>query len=267
MEQADDLGRGLSPGDPHYRAYVGPPEKYDLVAGMQFNLLTALGLRESHFLLDIGCGSLRAGRLLIPYLLPGRYFGIEPNEWLVQEGIEKEIGRDLVRLREPRFTSVSDFNLRIFGQEFDFLLAQSIFSHAPTEAIRTCLREARAVLAPEGIFAATFFQGTEDHRGQDWVYPGCVWYRLEHLRDLGREFGLDCEEVDWPHPNGQTWVVFTHSDRHTTWPRPVSQMTVDRLEAEVEAWKGRHAELYGHPWVRVGRTINGWQRALFARSR
>jgi len=40
----ENLGLGLKPGDPHYRAYVGPPEDYDLIAAMTFNLLTTLGL-------------------------------------------------------------------------------------------------------------------------------------------------------------------------------------------------------------------------------
>jgi SAM-dependent methyltransferase len=53
----------------------------------QFRLLTTLGLREHHSLLDFGCGSLRAGRLLIPYLLPGRYYGLEPNRCLIEDGI------------------------------------------------------------------------------------------------------------------------------------------------------------------------------------
>ena len=74
----ENLGLGLKPGDPQYRAYVGPPEDYDLIAAMTFNLLTTLGLRQHHSLLDIGCGSLRIGRLLIPYLNRGKYFGVEP---------------------------------------------------------------------------------------------------------------------------------------------------------------------------------------------
>ena len=79
----EDLALGLKPGDPQYRAYVGPPEDDDLIAAMTFNLLTTLGLRQHHSLLDIVCASLRIGRLLIPYLNRGKYFGVEPNEWLV----------------------------------------------------------------------------------------------------------------------------------------------------------------------------------------
>jgi len=99
----ENLGLGLKPGDSHYRAYVGPPEDYDLIAAMTFNLLTTLGLRQHHSLIDIGCGSLRIGRLLIPYLNEGNYFGLEPNEWLVDEGIKRELGEALVRIKRPTF--------------------------------------------------------------------------------------------------------------------------------------------------------------------
>src|SRR5215831_9764445 len=115
-------GHGEAAGSRHYRAYVGPPEKYDLVAAMQFNLLTALGLRDHHTLLDIGCGSLRAGRLFIPFLLPGKYFGLEPNKWLIREGIEKEVGKDLIRIKQPEFAHNAEFKLAAFGRQFDYLL-------------------------------------------------------------------------------------------------------------------------------------------------
>jgi hypothetical protein len=99
----ESLGLGLRPGAKHYRAYIGPPEDYDLVAAMSFNLLTTLGLRQHHSVLDVGCGSLRIGRLLIPYLNAGNYVGIEPNRWLVEEGIQRETGRDQIRIKQPRF--------------------------------------------------------------------------------------------------------------------------------------------------------------------
>src|SRR5438046_10385380 len=99
----ENLGLGLKPGDPHYRAYVGPPEDYDLIAAMTFNLLTTLGLRQSHSLLDVGCGSLRIGRLLIPYLNRRKYFGLEPHDWLVEEGINHELGEEEVHIKRPTY--------------------------------------------------------------------------------------------------------------------------------------------------------------------
>src|SRR6476660_10600545 len=96
------LGLGLPAGANQYRAYVGPPDDYDLISAMTFNLLTTLGLRQHNTVLDIGCGSLRAGRLLIPYLNIGNYTGIEPNKWLVSEGVQHETGQDQIRIKRPR---------------------------------------------------------------------------------------------------------------------------------------------------------------------
>ena len=210
---ADDdltLGRDLQPGDPHYRAFVGPPRDYDVGAAMQFNLLTALGLREDHSLLDIGCGSLRAGRLFIVYLRPGRYFGLEPEDWLVEEGIKQELGREILAVKGPTFSHDRDFTLSTFGRTFDFLLAQSVFSHAPPHQIRRCFAEARAVMAPTAVFIATFFRGRESSAGQEWVYPGIVRYTVADMAALAREQGLACQTLDWTHPTGQTWIAITH---------------------------------------------------------
>src|SRR5580765_1750864 len=134
----EDLGLGLKPGHPQYRAYVGPPEDYDLIAAMAFNLLTTLGLRQHHSLLDIGCGSLRIGRLLIPYLNRRKYFGVEPNEWLVDEGIRRELGETLVQIKRPAFFfSESPDTISQAKISFDFALALSRLRKLPAGYTRT----------------------------------------------------------------------------------------------------------------------------------
>ncbi len=202
------FGVGLRAGDRHYRAYVGPPERYDLIAAMQFNLLTGHGLRETHNLLDIGCGSLRLGRLAIPYLRPGNYYGIEPNIWLVEEGIEKECGRDLIRLKQASFSDRDDFGLTCFGTQFDYLVAQSIFSHAAARQIEACLEEACRCMHAHSQFFATFMAGETDYDGDQWLYPDCCRYRPEKMRAMASAHGLALTPVDMPHPHGQTWVMF-----------------------------------------------------------
>ncbi|ADE16693.1 Methyltransferase type 12 [Nitrosococcus halophilus Nc 4] len=197
----------LKPGDENYRAYVGRVEHYDLISALQFSLLGLLGLRESHYLLDVGCGSLRGGRLFIPYLQPSRYFGIEPNRWLVEEGINQEIGRDLVALKRPQFAYNDDFDLGVFHTDFDFILAQSIFSHTGPPLLRQCLRSAGRVLKQDGLLVATFVEREEDLIvGDEWVYPGLNHFSWSTIVAACSEAGLCCRKLDWPHTL-QTWFV------------------------------------------------------------
>src|SRR5205085_2067003 len=157
LDDQESLGVGLKPGDAHYRAYVGPPEDYDLIAAMAFNLLTTLGLRQHHSLLDVGCGSLRIGRLLIPYLNRGKYFGVEPNKWLVEEGIRRELGQSLVEIKRPTFLFTSSpENIGELETAFNFAVAQSIFSHCGLDLIQAWLSVISGSLARDGALIATF---------------------------------------------------------------------------------------------------------------
>ncbi len=211
-EKNDDLGLEQPIGARHHRAFVGPPEKYDIVAAMQFNLLTTHGLREHHTLLDIGSGSLRAGRLFIPFLLPGHYFGLEPNAWLLDQGVKKEIGRDLLKIKRPVFDHNCEFELTVFGRQFDYLLAQSIFSHAAPQQIEKCLGEARRVMHQDSIFFATYVPGPENYDGSEWVYPECVNYTEKRMLSFAREAGLRAEPHPWKHPNDQRWLLITRPE-------------------------------------------------------
>jgi len=254
----NQLGKNLPAGAHHYRAFVGPPEKYDLMSATQFGLLTFLGLREHHYLLDIGCGSLRGGKILIPYLLPERYFGIEPEEWLIEEGITNEIGRDILQIKRPVFSYDRSFNLTQFHQKFDFILAQSIFSHASQQQIRKCLSEAKQVMITTSIFAATFVKGEKDYIGDEWVYPDSVTYTLKHMSRLAEEQGLICKPIDWPHPNQQTWIGIVFPENEKNIPDWTDRVKWLYLENEVRVCKERLAKIEDHPYVKLGIKINRW---------
>jgi len=234
----ENLGLGLKPGDPQYRAYVGPPEDYDLIAAMTFNLLTTLGLRQYHSVLDVGCGSLRIGRLLIPYLNRGKYFGVEPNEWLVAEGIRRELGDTLVQIKRPIFFfSDSPETIAQARTAFDFALAQSIFSHCGLDLIKAWLSAISRSLAPDGALIATFLIGEEDSAQTGWIYPECVNYRPATLERAAEDVNLRFEILDWKHPR-QTWALFAASEFDSTWfkDRPLTWNTTlgNLLSAKIE---------------------------------
>jgi SAM-dependent methyltransferase len=152
---------------------------------------------------------LRAGRLLIPYLLPEHYVGVEPNEWLVQEALDRELGRDIVTVKRPRFAAIRDFDLRQLGTTFEFVLAQSILSHTYPDLAARALRAVAEVLAPGGVLVATFVEGRRDGAGSGWRYPETVRYGWTEIADLADAAGLAAERLTWPHPR-QRWFAGAH---------------------------------------------------------
>lgn len=256
---------GLPIGAKHPRAFVGAAEGYDIMAATQFSIMTLLGLRQDHYFLDIGCGSLRGGRLFIPYLEPERYHGIEPEAWLVEHGIEHEVGRDLIDIKRPVFSDNNQFRLSIFDQQFDFVLAQSNFSHASRSQIASCLEEAGKVMAPGALFVATFLMGERDYAGDAWVYPGCVTYTLDTMRALGKEQGLACRAIDWPHAAQQTWLIFAHEENAEQIPDLEDSTKILSMENDLRFAKARLAKLQNHPYVRLG--MNVVSHPLYTRMR
>lgn len=216
--ESEILGtRGTSAGSGNRRAYVGPPAQYDFMGATQFNLLTGLGLREEHHVVDLGCGSLRAGRYLLQYLLPGRYTGIDPNSWLWQEAIATEIGTDLIALKAPRLLDEADFRMSgVADASADYIVAQSIYSHTGADLFTLSVQAAARCLSPAGQFLFTTIlpgdagAGTMP-RGQDtrgWLYPGCLSFDTSEVEAVCGAAGLHVQRLPWYHPR-QTWFRAT----------------------------------------------------------
>ena len=195
------------PGDNHYRAFVGDPHNYDLISAVSFQLLTLLGLRDIHSLLDVGCGSLRSGRLLIPYLNSGNYYGLEPNRWLVDEGIKSEVGESEISLKTPSFSYCTDLNEFSEDQTFDYVLLQSIFSHCGADLVSSWLDELIPRMDNDSILIGTYFKLSKDSNEKGWLYPGLVSYRKETFSSLFNRRHVVFNEVSWPHPIQQWFVV------------------------------------------------------------
>lgn len=204
---------GLEPGAHHYRAYVGPPDRFDVMSASQFALLFQLGLRDDDKVLDFGCGSLRLGRLLVPFLNPGGYFGIDPNSWLIDDGIDSELGRDAIRLKAPQFSFNGDFDCTVFSQPFDFIVAQSIITHMGPDLLIRMLPTVASALNDHGLFLFSYIKAADESGlpGGGWHYPECVAYGTDYLDARLQEHNLVGAPLPWHHP-GATWYVAARSE-------------------------------------------------------
>jgi SAM-dependent methyltransferase len=188
---------------------------WDAIGRHQFDFMVARGLAPQHFLLDVGCGSLRGGRLFIPYLEPGHYFGVDRDSELLSAGFEHELDDD-ARARSPRLETMEDFAFEQLDQTFDFILAQSVFTHLPLNSIMRCLENVRRVLRPGGEFYATFLENPNP-RDLDPIRHGNIVTRMDrdpfhyppHVFAALTEMTVE-NLGDWRHPRGGSMLRFTH---------------------------------------------------------
>jgi SAM-dependent methyltransferase len=211
-----DEAKSLPAGADHYRAYVGPPDRFDFMSATQFSLLFANGLREHHRVLDFGCGSLRLGRLLIPYLRERCYYGIEPNRWLIDDAIAYETGKDIVRIKNPVFSFQDNFDCSSFGVKFDYIIAQSIVTHCGPNLFRKLLRGAREALEYQGLLLLSAIQAETPPASlpeDGWHYPACVAYADSQICEFFAEAGLYGVSIPWYHPAARWYVAAISPDR------------------------------------------------------
>jgi len=190
-----------------HRAYVGG--LWEELGRLQLDFLVGQGLRPHHVLLDIACGSLRAGVHLIPYLEPGHYLGLEKERRLVELGLADELGPVRVAERRPELVIGADFPFHRFSRRPDLSIAQSLFTHLTAEDITLCLGRLRAFVAPGHHLYATYKAGDpagnprRSHARHGFRYP------VDRLAALGDAAGWSVTEIgDWGHPRGQRMLRF-----------------------------------------------------------
>ena len=202
-----------NPKNPDYRKLAG--WGWDIYGAHQFNVLTSLGLRSEHNLLDIGCGGLRGGRLFIAYLEKGNYYGIEPASWAIKEAIENEFGQEYINIRKPSFDYNLEANLDVFNKKFDFILAHSVLIHAPTVWIENCFKKIKKVLKPNGKFVANIIFDKVDSKESTWEYPLTRQHSKKTISNLVSQAGLKMEITNIKHPaleilkQNHTWIILS----------------------------------------------------------
>jgi SAM-dependent methyltransferase len=192
-----------------HREYVGG--NWDALGQLQFEFMLRMGLKPEHVLLDVGCGALRAGVKFIEYLDPGNYLGLDNQKRLIELGVRKELGRELMRSKSPEFVVSGSFEFEKFSKRPDFAIAQSLFTHLAEPDIRLCLEKMRRFINPGGRFYATYFVGDETHVNRS---PRSHSHRsFRYPRATVEEFGVRAGWRqryigDWAHPRRQMMVEY-----------------------------------------------------------
>jgi SAM-dependent methyltransferase len=177
---------------------------------MQFDYLVKHGLGPADRVLEIGCGNLRAGRLLIDYLETGNYYGIDISGDIL---ISAEHVLSQARLQDklPRLALTGDLTFDFLpDNHFTVIHANSVFTHCPIEIIDECFANIGRIMAPDGFFDFTFYA----HDDRDYqVLREDFYYRPETLFALAERHGLRTRLLDdWYDPwDHQPKIRVTHA--------------------------------------------------------
>lgn len=194
---------------------------WDEIGALQFKFLQAQGLTPQSKLLDIGCGSLRLGVRAVAYLEPGNYWGTDLNESLLAAGYQNEIIPAGLAHKLPRDNLVLDGDFVFSGvpHNFDFAIAQSVFTHLPLNHMRLCLANLGEHIDGPCTFFMTVFVAPDEKLSKQFVQlPGGTTtyphrdpyhYSPADLRHVIAGLPWTVDYIgDWKHPRNQKIAAF-----------------------------------------------------------
>ncbi|QSR84390.1 class I SAM-dependent methyltransferase [Methylacidimicrobium sp. B4] len=189
------------------KEYVGG--LWEEIGELQFRFLVDQGLRPEHLLLDVGCGCLRGGIRFIRYLEPGHYLGIDKEPLLLEAG-KRELGSDLLREKRPELLASGSFAFHRFSRRPEWALAQSLLTHLCRRDLERCLAQLRRVMAPGGVFYATFFEAAAPSPNPRASHSlGYFAYTRKEMEELGSRHGWNPHYIgEWDHPRNQRLMLF-----------------------------------------------------------
>jgi ubiquinone/menaquinone biosynthesis C-methylase UbiE len=180
----------------------------------QVSLLMRAGLKPHHDFLDIGCGWLRLGSALLPYLEEGRYHGIDNTETNLAMG--REFLKRLGVGQQPILLHDEHFSFERFGKAFDFAMCHAVFTHLSHDQIEECFANLAPVMKPGGLGLFTFYlAGADKERpnhyrmadGRTLEYTS-AYVTLSYFDRLFGRLGLRWKHLpNRQHPSGQEIIA------------------------------------------------------------
>ncbi len=244
---AEEIAKGV------HRGFVGGV--WDSHGLHQLEFMQRHGLKPEHAFLDVGCGCLRAGRHLVDVLDPGNYYGVDANLSLLQIGYDVELTEEQrKRLPVTNLRANDRFDVD-FGVQFDFAVAQSVFTHVSLNHIRLCLYRLAKVMKPGGVFYATFFERAPEtpldaifgSKAGMFTEKNVYWYYRRDLKWATQFSPWEFRYIgDWGHPRGQMMVAFTRlPDEPAMTPattRGRDKSTLRRVTRRGRRWAARRLD-------------------------
>jgi SAM-dependent methyltransferase len=174
-------------------AMVGPLGFWNQLQHYQLRVVTALGLRPEHSMLDIGCGPLQGGIAFIRYLNQGCYVGVDQNRAAIEIGRE-EVSRLKLGEKAPRLIMSQAFGDDQLGSaDFKFIWLSQIFYYFDEKTGNNLFAMVQRRLHGDGVMAADILGPASDRSFLRDPQPPV--HTASSLDVLARSWGLRVVEL------------------------------------------------------------------------
>jgi SAM-dependent methyltransferase len=181
-----------------YRAAVGNADDWERHGQVQFQFLKSQGLKPEHRLTEIGCGTGRLARKVVPYLQNGHYLGVDLSPLAI--AAVKQLSEEEGWIAQRPLFMVS--SVPPAHPAADYLWCFSVSVHLPVEEWRAVVLCAAAAMHDDSQFLFSYVPEKQEDR------TGLKSFRhtLDTYRNACLDVGLTFEEV-------KTWMAEQHIAR------------------------------------------------------
>jgi hypothetical protein len=188
-------------------------ERFNITGEIEKKFLISQGLLPHHKFVDYGCGSLRLGKVLIPYLDKSNYIGIDMTDAFYSEG-KKHINNDILKLKQPVLSVINKNSLyEIKKLGIDYLMSAAVLYHIPYNELGDYFSNILSILKPTGKAFIDFTDGEKIKKNAwaNWIYPSTVLQSIiKEKNGNARFYNLGDDNGDW-YPEHHKIIEITHN--------------------------------------------------------
>jgi SAM-dependent methyltransferase len=172
------------------QAAIGGGDNWEYHGNLQRDFLIKRGLKPGHKLLDIGCGTGRLARKIVPYLEPGNYFGTDISKGALRAACDLSVQEGW----SDRYPTFALDRFPGIDFKYDFAWAFSVLIHLPYDICLETLERAASRMTPDGQILFSYVPEERPWRS------GLKQFRhtLEDSQRMCADAGLTFEDCgDW----------------------------------------------------------------------
>ena len=162
----------------------------------------ANGIQPGDMVVDYGCGTLRIGRLLVEYLEPDRYVGLDLDDRILDAG-RTHLPDELIASKRPVLEVISADSLkRTVARRPKWVCCKGVLQHVPPNQVDNFFEQISCLIlaGATGLFEARTRQLSERLSSKTWAYS------INDLQTSAARFGVS---LVWVRFNGRPIFVLT----------------------------------------------------------